>query len=612
MCRFVWKLCFLSIVSTSAIAQQPQEGLSDVTAESDKFAQSILPDSAVVYARIAPAEIWLNHPVRKQIQSSEVFQTIWKSKPIQPLRNGIAMVQLAIGDSLESIAKSVSVDGIHVAIDKRTQGIAVLSRTRSERWLKTYLQRVVNLAKSDAASKKGPNPVKEAVYRDVQGFEINHLIVAQLSDWIVVTNKPELAKSMIDRHRDMGVDSLLNSDFFLQASALKKHNVGHPATRFGSDIAYVLVDLDTLRKEGVARELLQSKQRDFGAELILGGAFKVLNETKLATALLSLDSNAIALQLDVPTDSESLCSTHEFFVGPAAEGYARNWIDSDPWLASFSTYRNLSELWLRAGDLFDQNVNDQLAQADNTLTTLFAGKDFATDILGAIEPQLQVLVAPQTFQDAIKPAIRLPSFAVVGKLKDPAKMTREWKRTFQSFAGFLNVAGAMQGQPQLDLNSANEGSAQFHWGEYVIDVDKKYEQGLPIQFNFSPTLGFQGEQIVLSSSIDFAKKVFGPARSETKVDASPSASTANAIATIDIQSLQSLLVDNREQLISQNMLEKGHSQKEASSEVDTLLALLTLMKEATASLTFNETSTLKVRLELQPPASERERADERK
>ncbi len=48
-------------------------------------------------------------------------------------------------------------------------------------------------------------------------------------------------------------------------------------------------------------------------------------------------------------------------------------------------------MWLRAGDLFDEGMNEKLAQADSQLATLFSGKDFGEDILSAFAPQVQFL-----------------------------------------------------------------------------------------------------------------------------------------------------------------------------------------------------------------------------
>ena len=45
-------------------------------------------------------------------------------------------------------------------------------------------------------------------------------------------------------------------------------------------------------------------------------------------------------------------------------------------IVSLSSYRDVSAMWLRAGDLFNEQTNEELAKADSGLTTLFSGKDF--------------------------------------------------------------------------------------------------------------------------------------------------------------------------------------------------------------------------------------------
>ena len=139
-------------------------------------------------------------------------------------------------------------------------------------------------------------------------------------------------------------------------------------------------------------------------------------------------------------------------------------------------------MWRRAGDLFNEQTNEELAKADSGLTTLFGGKDFGEDILGALRPETQVVVARQVFAAGQStPAIKLPAFGLVAELKDPAKMQPELRRTFQSLIGFLNVVGAMNGQPQLDLDMEKSDAAQFVTASYLPDPDAKDQRRLEDQ-----------------------------------------------------------------------------------------------------------------------------------
>ena len=50
-------------------------------------------------------------------------------------------------------------------------------------------------------------------------------------------------------------------------------------------------------------------------------------------------------------------------------------------------------------------------------------------------------------------------------------MQPELRRTFQSLIGFLNIVGAMNGQPQLDLDMEKSEAAQFVTASYLPDPD---------------------------------------------------------------------------------------------------------------------------------------------
>jgi hypothetical protein len=267
-------------------------------------------------------------------------------------------------------------------------------------------------------------------------------------------------------------------------------------------------------------------------------------------------------------------------------------------IGSLSTYRNLSQMWLRSGDLFNQQVNDDLAQADNTLTTLFSGKDFGTDILGAIEPTLQIVVAPQVkTPDQPMPSVQLPSFAVCGTMKSPAALQRDLRRIYQNAIGFLNIVGAMEGNPQLDMQSEKDpqNQAEYYWAEYVPDSDKQYDNGLPIQFNFQPCLAFREQSVIVSSHVNLARQIVANHQG-TSAD---SQTTNNTQFSIDGTSLTNILRSNREQLIANNVLEKGHSRDQAESEVNVLLDILALVRDFQGSLDFEpESVALSLQLNL--------------
>ena len=236
-------------------------------------------------------------------------------------------------------------------------------------------------------------------------------------------------------------------------------------------------------------------------------------------------------------------------------------------------------MWLRAGDLFDEGVNDDLAKADSNLSTFFSGKDFGEDILGALHPEVQLIVAQQTFKDVLpSPAIKLPSFAIVGRLREPEKMQRELRRIFQSLIGFLNVIGAQNGQPQLDLDMQRKGDAMIVSSQYAPEEDEKDSTKARINFNFSPTVAFRDDVFVVSSTTSLATEI-----AERSSD-DRGASADNTVARADFEAIGQALAANKEHLIAQNMLDDGHTREEAENQIGILLSLLKIVDDATLRL----------------------------
>lgn len=563
-----------------------------------------LPDSTVLFAQMAPISEWMDHPLREWLVETEAFKKIWRSPEVMKARGGITVAEFAIGYKLDRLLRDLTEGGFYVAIDRETNGVVLLTKTKGEEWLSKYLDKALDYVRKDAKSKNQPEPIQSAEYRGVEGYKFQNGIFAAIGPWLLITNQGELAKAVIDRTLEPSLPSLKQAPWIVHADAARVD-----AARFGdatsasSDrgdsatkrLVNLEVDLTTIRTVMGQNDLFSPQAKDFGAELILGGVLSVLRNAPVVAGSIDMDPAGISIALSAPSDEKWFEDSREYYVGPSVSGRAPAALQMDS-IATLGTYRNLSEMWLRAGDLFNQNVNDQLAQADNTLTTLFSGKDFGTDILGAIEPELQLIAKQQNFSDdELHPTVQLPAFALVAKLKKPDAMRRELKRIFQSFVGFLNIVGAQEAQPQLDLSMDQVGGNPIFFAEYIRDADRPYENGLPIQFNFSPTLAFMGDHVILSSSVPLARELLDASFSPTPTDG-PSKDT-HTLLRVDAQAVKAILESNENAMITQNMLEKGHSRAEAKREIETLLGVLSLLKSGNVEMSFQNNATISLRVD---------------
>jgi len=203
----------------------------------------------------------------------------------------------------------------------------------------------------------------------------------------------------------------------------------------------------------------------------------------------------------------------------------------------------------------------------------------------------------QDFSDTLpRPAIKLPAFAAVFRLRDPETMTGQLRRNFQSLIGFLNIDGAMEGRNQMELGMEKLGDdAELVTSEFVPEQGQQEATDAKIIFNFSPSVGFAGERFVVSSSSDLARLLtLGKQTDQAK-------SPFNTQASLDASVLRDTLDDNRQQLVAQNMLEEGHTLEEAQANIDLLLKVVSYFDGLSFTLgQEDERLVTRFRLEVQP------------
>jgi hypothetical protein len=258
----------------------------------------------------------------------------------------------------------------------------------------------------------------------------------------------------------------------------------------------------------VAKELFRAKSDNPAAELLLGGILSVLERASLTTGAVYLEDTGLRLAINLPYDADDLPEARQYYFGEKGAGRALPPLAVRDRLAAVTWYREIDQMWLRRSDLFDENVNAKLAEADSNLTTVFAGLDFGREVLGALRPQAQFIVAAQRFDEAKgrTPKIQLPAFALVTQLKEPEKMQRQLKVSFQSLIGLVNLGAGQQKLPQLELESEKIE------GGYIVSSSYDYladdaEVSNDIIYNFSPSVAFVGDYYIIASTRSLALEI---------------------------------------------------------------------------------------------------------
>lgn len=589
---------FKSLLLLSLIAVN----LSSTTvADEHKKAAEILPDSVIACATIesplAIVNTILEHPIAAEMQGDPVFSPLFQSQQLAGFKAGLGVFQASVGMRWRTLVAELFQDGVTIAFDAETSGIAFLTRASSNEILQTVKESVFSFVRAGKLAGAENDPIKEAEYKGFEAARFNDdLVAAIVNDWLVVSNKPDFGKAIIDRYVEMEgqLATLAEKPNYLAAAESVDAN--------DSD-AWAYVDIQAIRESGTAKEFYAGKTENILAEVLLGGVVSNLQHANYATFKFDLSASGISLALCTPYQENWIPEEREYFFGPDGKGSAPAVIKLPGQILSLATHRNLSEMWLRAPDLMVDSAVEDLDQADSQLSLFFSGQDFAEDFLASFEPALRFYVGRPDFEKMkLKPAIKVPAFALELQMRTPEETQRTMRRLYLNFVGFINIISAMQGQPQFDFDFDEDEQTKYLIASFVElpDVPVATSNGVakldsgPINYNFSPTLAMQGNRLVISSTTQLARQLATGVENEA---ANVHEAIENTRLTLEASPILSMLQDNFDQLVSQNMLEKGHSREEAEAELGLLLKLLGYLDSGRLSLS-TEADTLRLKADV--------------
>ncbi|MCA9059091.1 MAG: hypothetical protein KDA85_11345 [Planctomycetaceae bacterium] len=553
-------------------------------------AAQLLPSNSLAYVEApdpaAAISVIFDHPLRAEIESLDVYRQATTSQPYRNFLTGRKTFEILMGMEWRPAIEALTAQGIHLAAVPESRGFILLVHGRDEAVMETFRTKILEMSRMNQAESK-----REREYRGVQLYEINKVGVAVVDEWLVATNASEAGRFVLDGLLDgVQTKNLSTNEVFQQAIA----------TRPETCTAWGFLNLDAVREQPKVQRALNGQAENPLVELIAGGIQSTLQKSAFVSGNIQLAPTSLAMTIGSPWNADWIPEERDYYFGPDHQGTAAPLPQVEQTVLTLSTWRNVSEMWLRAGDLFDANMNDRLAEADATLTTLFSGRDFGEDILGSFDPEVGLIVARQKFDwNAPIPAIRLPAFALVLNQKDPDQTTRELRRIFQSLIGFVNITGANEGRPQLDLDMEKQGDGEIITSTFQPDSGGREADNTAILFNFSPSIGFRGSRTVISSTSGLAREILAaPEPVANRAATDDDVQRVNTRLMFHADVLQNILSDNQEQLIAQNMLSDGHTREEAETTINLLLQAIGYVKGANLTLS-HDNQSLQLQLRIQ-------------
>jgi hypothetical protein len=286
-------LLFVSLLSGQSLAE--------IDLATDKrTAIELLPESCLAVAQMPHPDRLLTtlteHAVWKKIKDQPEYQAA-VSNPGYLMFLGIrTSIETQIDMKWREAYDTVLGGGITVAFDPETQGVVGLIRAKDGEKLAATAETLIQLGRQDAKS-KGREQLPEDEYRSITIYGNEDGRFAIVGPWLVMVNKSELGKKMIDTLLDGSDSSLSHNEEFTAARA----------SIDGEPTLWAWLDLGTLRDAGFAEALEKNQTDNPAVELLVGGILTNLRKTQFVTGALYVTGESTRLALAAWTGRKRRC-----------------------------------------------------------------------------------------------------------------------------------------------------------------------------------------------------------------------------------------------------------------------------------------------------------------
>jgi hypothetical protein len=536
-----------------------------------------IPASVVAYVEIqdpaAAIELILQHSLTENLLELEQVKMGLASPEMAVAKIIIGTLEEQLQKSWPEMIEIVTKQGASIAWDQKSQGVIFVSRAESGHGLSEIVKAILGWVNLEARMNQRAKPYQGEDYRGHRILKFRNAAIARVDDWFLASNQIELVKQTMDPLIDGPNLSETGATIGLAAyPSYQRARQMHPPNK----AAWAYFDLKAIRQAGLAPELFSGRMPQPIIELLFGGIGEALPEADFLAVGVTLNEDQMHAEITLSQPATPSSEARKYFYATEPDSKRSFVIECDQMIARIAGRRDLAAWWLAKENLYEENVIAQMALVDSQFTTILSGLNFGEDFLAALEPCLQILVANQPNHNPDVP-LKLPAFALVGRLKEPAEMKRRLRIAFNSVIGFANIQGGMNGMPPLDFMTESADGIELTSATYVLDSRAAQSQ---VPLDLSPSIAFASDFFILSSTRELAVELGKKCLSDT----SELSSTNNLLAEISIPMLAIALGKNREQWIVQNMLEEGNNRSTAEQNINQLLEILQQFERVSTQL----------------------------
>ena len=545
-------------------------GISSYAEELPPPAEWVPPEALVVLEvpkMEAVIEALLSPEVQRRINEIPQAKEYFQSAQFAQLVAVVSYLQMRLDTPWKEAVRQLLGGRIFAAAFPQN-GLLLIIDTKSQSLLERLHQVVLEHAREEARKAFDPARVASRTYKGITAWTLDggKNVYALVGSRLIFTNKADLMKSVADLREEGGTHSLSRSENYQAARAA----LG------GGMPAWVFVNLSALAGRPRAERIQEVVRSNPLLGLLLADTLEAVNGSSWLAGAVQIEKDRLSIKLQVDGSLPAADQPLAFSLPDETTGVLPN-IEVPRRLAALTLYRDLAKFYAAKDILFPERTSG-LIFFENMMGIFFTGRHFSEEVLPHLHPEIRLVVAAQEYNaDYGIPDVQVPAVAVVFRMKDPARFTPMAEEAWQKALGLINFTRGQQALPGLILDRQEYQGVRYSVAAFPT-LDLSAEERRHVRFNFKPVLAPCGEYLILSSTEQLARDVIDYLRKEEATGPTRLAGCSLMLET-NREGLLRLIEANRENLVLQNMVEKGHDRGKAEEEVRNLWLLVSLLGE---------------------------------
>ncbi|MCL4200850.1 MAG: DUF3352 domain-containing protein [Pirellulaceae bacterium] len=527
-------------------------------------AAAVSPDAFVVLEVHKPRAVLdrlFDPRVVQAVTSHPEYQRRQAQQDFAQAKNLVQYFEQRFNTDLHGLLGKLAGGGVTLAVGPDQQALLIVEAEDAQ-VLKDVHDFILFIARSEAEKQGQPDRVKSAEYRGVTGWSVApkeaHAI---LGNRLLLTNHPQSLMAAVDRIQDSSQPNL---------ASLPRYQQAHQAFA-QPPVASVFARMDVLKQLPKVQAALDQESNPL-ATLLLAPLMQTLQHAEWLA--MGLDVDGMTFSLRLATDGRPVDASEPAGFARSAEpaGGALPNLSVPGQIAAVSLYRDLHQFYAAKDDLFPQRTSG-LIFFENMMGIFFTGRDLTNEVLAELTPEVRLVVAAQQYPAEVgTPQPQLPGFALVVRMRRPEKFSLVAEEAWQKALGLINFTRGQQAEPGLILDRPTHGDVKYTMSYFAPPAEDARAPS-DLRFNFQPVLAMPGDYLILSSTDALAKDLMDALNREADAGAVALAGK-HSLVELNGDALTALLQANREALIRQNMVEKGHTREQAEIEIGMLLTIV--------------------------------------